>query len=594
MAIAFGAGAQTLRELFCGDVDYQVPVFQRSYAWDTEKAIALLDDIMTRWADGRDDTGGAAAGHSVAPYFLGAVVFLDKSDPDALGDQEAGSAGARKLYDIVDGQQRLITLTLILAILRDLALGDEAFSDADELRRAVVTDARTSDGTAATVLAPRPEDALFFWDTVQSDGATLGDSDDEPMAASLKRVVENRDALRLKLVAVDPEQRGDLGRFVLDSCPLISARTNDIENAFDIYLKLNVTSEDLAPADIIKANALSRCTSEAEERRLDQVWMQCERGLGAKRFEELFSFIRTMHGDTRKPILPENLRLLAEKPGPGDFVEGVIEPGARWLKRVRSAADADNAEDADIRRWLIYLGWVGHSEWVPVVMSWFERHDTNKRRTLAFLQTLDRLVYGLLVLGFGQSRRAIRFRRIVVALRDNDAFESIPEMSLTADEQRMILYHMSTDLHGRSRQTCRLVLQRIEDHIGGLLTPRPQTGWTIEHILPRRAGRSQAWANAFPDAEARQIAIRLLGNTALVSSQDNGSARNADFAEKQAIFFRRDGPHPFQITQELSELPAWTQTELAARDARFMNIVRELWGFQGPAGLEIDFSPRGE
>lgn len=85
-----------LSKVFSSDFDFKIPDYQRPYAWGVEEAGQLLEDLSD--ALGRDED---------EPYFLGSVVLVkDPSGPAA---------------DIIDGQQRITTVTDLLAVLRDLA-----------------------------------------------------------------------------------------------------------------------------------------------------------------------------------------------------------------------------------------------------------------------------------------------------------------------------------------------------------------------------------------------------------------------------------------------------------------------------------------
>lgn len=84
------------RLLHDGDYEFVIPEYQRPYAWGTEESLQLLADLV-----------GALERDTDEPYFLGSIVLVKA--PNAVR------------AEVIDGQQRLTTLTLLLAILRDLA-----------------------------------------------------------------------------------------------------------------------------------------------------------------------------------------------------------------------------------------------------------------------------------------------------------------------------------------------------------------------------------------------------------------------------------------------------------------------------------------
>ena len=99
----------TVTDLFSFPFHYSVPSYQRPYSWTTEEAGQLLEDVLA--AAGLSGPEGAEP-----DYFLGAILLLDAAGGDLPKprDREA------RYFEIVDGQQRLVTLAVLAAVLRDL------------------------------------------------------------------------------------------------------------------------------------------------------------------------------------------------------------------------------------------------------------------------------------------------------------------------------------------------------------------------------------------------------------------------------------------------------------------------------------------
>lgn len=108
------AAEQTIGEVFSNTYDFTVPHYQRPYAWTTEQAGELLDDLLAAAA-------GEASVKESDPYFLGSVVLIK-------AEKEPHS-------EVVDGQQRLTTLTILLSVLRAHVSSDFAKPLAKRLYR---------------------------------------------------------------------------------------------------------------------------------------------------------------------------------------------------------------------------------------------------------------------------------------------------------------------------------------------------------------------------------------------------------------------------------------------------------------------------
>jgi uncharacterized protein with ParB-like and HNH nuclease domain len=95
-----------LQELLASQVRFVVPPFQRRYVWTGAEWRRLWDDLLS-------------TAHSLdgPHHFLGPVVFLHPSDG------RSDNTGAARVLDVVDGQQRLITIQMLIAAFRDVAVG---------------------------------------------------------------------------------------------------------------------------------------------------------------------------------------------------------------------------------------------------------------------------------------------------------------------------------------------------------------------------------------------------------------------------------------------------------------------------------------
>jgi len=98
MPSALTAHEQPISRIFSNDYVFNIPSYQRPYAWTTEHARDLFDDLVGFMQNSLQTV------EDMPPYFLGSMVLIkSETQPKA---------------DVVDGQQRLTTLTLLLSALR--------------------------------------------------------------------------------------------------------------------------------------------------------------------------------------------------------------------------------------------------------------------------------------------------------------------------------------------------------------------------------------------------------------------------------------------------------------------------------------------
>jgi uncharacterized protein DUF262 len=94
------AHERQVSKVLCTDYDFAIPAYQRPYAWEPEQAQELLEDLSH-----------ALDHSSQEPYFLGSIVLVKPEDDPQC--------------DVIDGQQRLTTLTILRAVLRELSQNEK-------------------------------------------------------------------------------------------------------------------------------------------------------------------------------------------------------------------------------------------------------------------------------------------------------------------------------------------------------------------------------------------------------------------------------------------------------------------------------------
>lgn len=140
----------TPQKIFVDHIQHEVPAFQRRYRWTQEQQWEPLWEDVSGLAESIIETG-----HS-DPHFVGAVVLLP------LGGHRIGRVNKRS---VVDGQQRLITLQLLLDAVREVCQQRGHSSAAERLRDLVEIPERHRHNSA------NPDDAFKVWPTLVDRGA---------------------------------------------------------------------------------------------------------------------------------------------------------------------------------------------------------------------------------------------------------------------------------------------------------------------------------------------------------------------------------------------------------------------------------------
>lgn len=565
MAKTLEAHDKLIREIFEGSYQFEIPDYQRPYAWTTGQATELFDDLYSAMQDARVSGSGSQ-------YFLGSIVLI-KNDRDPKSS-------------VVDGQQRLTTLTMLFAVLRTV-MPDAA----DDITDFLYKKGKFSLGEKNEYrLTAREEDADFFRTHIQEPGgiAQLVAST-EKLKDSRLRYRENATLLLEKAKALSPDDRNALWKFLANDCSLVVISTPDLEAAYRIFSVLNNRGLDLAPIDIIKAEVLGsirRMGGEDEAHTYSKKWSKIESQLGRDAFGELFGHIRSIYAKQkqRATLVKEFKERVTEYKTPIDLVDKVIEPYAKVWDFVRNAdfeADKQAETIRNINEYLSWLNRVDFKDWVPPALLYSKRFRQQPKLLVAFFKALERLTYFLLVTKVGINERIEIYAALTKEI-EPDAFTgdlaALTTLTLSDAQKRKFVAALDGNVYDdlpKARMALVLRLESLMRDDGGA---QLQDAVSLEHVLPQTPPDGSDWIKWFPDKDERDYWTHRLANLVPLDKKKNSSARNYDFAKKKEVYFNDKGTDsPFVLTQKVRKENEWTPTLLAERQKRLVGALKDHW-----------------
>lgn len=559
MATSLKAEEYRLEKIFSDDFVYSIPPYQRPYSWTEDQASELLDDILAAQPESHQEA---------VPYFLGSIVLIkDASQPEA---------------DVVDGQQRLTTLTILLAVLRDMAKSTEI---RDELNRFIWQRGSTITGRADHFrLTLRPRDRDFFRDHVQKDGAVsdLVAKDPAGLADTRRRVHENARYFWGELSNLSEVAREGLAAYLIQHCYLVVVAASDRSAAYRIFAVMNDRGLDLSPTDILKAEIIG-ALPEAQRDAYTEAWENIEEELGRGRFRELFGHIRMLHARTKAKgnLTDEFRRDVADHFDPARLIDDEIGPLAEAFQVVRDASfeATQGAESVNVP--LVQLSRLDNADWVPPAMAFVRAHDNDPAHLAKLLADLERLAYGLLLLGANVTNRIARYGRLLRDLSDQkDLLSDGSPLQLDPNEQNRIVEALDGPLYWRQR-VCLPVLLRLDSLMADAGARYEHKVISIEHVLPQTPPAGSLWIEWFPDDDERQVWTQRLGNLVLLSRRKNTAAQNFEFDRKRDTYFKKGGVAPFALTADVLNSNSWTPEHLSERHQRLRELLTTHWRLNG-------------
>ncbi|MCQ4084346.1 DUF262 domain-containing HNH endonuclease family protein [Streptomyces sp. RB6PN25] len=546
-----------LHKVFCSDYDFRIPNYQRPYAWQPEQAEQLLSDL----AEALDSSGDE-------PYFLGSIVLV-KEPRDAAAD-------------VIDGQQRLTTLTILLAVLRDLA---EDPGLQAELDAQIAEPGKMTLGlTAKPRLTLRSKDAGFFRTYVQTKGsiATLLELKTDKLKTDAQQALQaNARALHLQLSTWSPERQLKLVQLLAARTFLVVVSTPDLESAHRIFSVMNARGLDLSPADIFKSLIIGDLDLATGDDCAAK-WEDAEESLGRDDFADLFLHLRMIFAKerARRELLkefPEQVLNRYFLPGKAqDFVNDVLVPYANAYEQIRDHSYSTPTGAEQVNAWFRRLAQIDNNDWRPSALWALRNHGQDAGWLDRFFRTLERLAASMFIRRIYTTPRVLRYAELLKELDGGYELDA-PSFTLTGDERAATRERLAGPIYldTRTRKYVLLRLDEVLANSSGAVYAYPLI--TVEHVLPQKPKTGSRWLDDFGEDERERWTHRL-GNLVLLNRAKNSEAQNYDFATKKAKYFTSKlGTVNFALTAQVLNYETWTPEVLAKRQDYLLTALSTEW-----------------
>ncbi|MGT2463368.1 DUF262 domain-containing protein [Sinomonas atrocyanea] len=550
------AGEVQLGKLFTAEYDFTIPDYQRPYAWGKDETLQLLDDLKS-----------ALEGDLDEPYFLGSVVLV----------KEKGAPSA----EVIDGQQRLTTLTILFAVLRDLA--HDAALRADIQKFVEEPEVLWDDQPARPRLHLRTRDAKFFREHIQTNGAVpslIRLSDNQVKTDAQKSIRDNAQALFETLSAWRPENRTRLLKMMATRTFLVVVSTPDLNSAYRIFSVMNSRGLPLTPPDIFKSQVVGSIP-ERERGDYAELWEDLEEELGREEFGDLFLYIRTIVAKTRavRSLLVEFpdqvLKDYLPKRG-SRFVDSILEPYALAdLRLINQDFDAGGQWD-NVNSWLKRLVQLDNDDWRPAALWALKNHKDDAAFLDTFLRKLERLAASFLLRRIYTTPRVGRYLELLKQLDNGDGINA-GAFELTDEEKMETRARLDGDIY-LVNPVRKYVLLRLDS----IIASNPGASYahkiiTVEHVLPQKPKHASQWLRDFTDDQRAHWTHRL-GNLVLLNRTKNSEAQNYDFDVKKSKYFTSSkGSALFALTTQVLSYEEWTPEVVEQRQVELTKRMTDEW-----------------
>jgi predicted transport protein len=551
-----------LTQLLEGPKQFIVPVFQRDYSWGTKHCLQLWKDVARV---GSDDTAKA--------HFVGSVVYIAAEDIKA--------PLARWL--LIDGQQRLTTLTLLLAALRNrlpaVAADAQPPEDVDLPSRVELEDYYLCNthgkGDRRYKLHLRRVDQETL--TALIDGKPL------PKGAS-DCIVQNFEFFTERLASAD---LGLVYRGITKLVAVDVSLTRGQDDPQMIFESLNSTGLDLTQADLIRNFVLMRQEEEPQTRLYQDYWQPIEAAFGPRYRTDFDKFVRdylTIRLRPAKQFKADEIYQQFRNYFHGLAADTTIEALLADLKRFGgyyasfSFGHEEQTRLREVLRRLRQLVEVAS----PVILRLYDCYA--RARTLS----LDEFVAAVELL------ESYVFRRSVCDMQTRSLGQIFSSLAYRVREEAPLL-SLKVALHrqGKKRRFptdaefrealetrdvydmrhCHYLLDRLENDSREKIDT---SSFSIEHVMPQNPDLRPEWqAMLGPEWKTvQEVWLHRLGNITLTAYNSPYSDR--PFVEKQTTP-KGFNESPLRLNKFIREQQTWTPAQMEKRGKDLAARALSIW-----------------
>ncbi|MGW9477787.1 GmrSD restriction endonuclease domain-containing protein [Saccharomonospora azurea] len=555
------ANETTLRNLLQGERQYVVPLYQRPYSWERRDLQQLWSDLLS-----------VAGGHNDASHFLGSVV---------LAPSPSNTPASVQSWLVVDGQQRLTTLSILLCAIRDHVASE------NERLSARIDDLylfnQYASGLERYTLLPTQADR-DSWLALLERAPNAGGEDKIGLAYRF---------FRKELIAFGDNEEGHdfahIEQSIAGRLSIVEIAAHPDDNVHRIFESLNHTGQPLTQADLLRNYLFMRLPNKAKVV-YDQQWLPLQKLLDNKQLEELVWLDLVLRGDDRATqdgvyqAQQNNLNKLTTEEDIQAWISELHRKARLFRKVLNPEAEPNNTLRRALQRLKDWGAHVVHPIALRVLIA-HEDEELSAHEAARALRVVESFLVRRILVGIGNTNA----NRILMSLV-KELGESVPSASEVTKILSGPRKRFPTDQHlkdavlannfywtGRGPQRSYILRCLEEDYRHGEPIDFSRSKLTIEHVLPQsltREWRDMLAKGLPPDEtpeELHRSLVHTLGNLTLTAY--NNKLGNDDFDTKKQIL----ADSGLSMNREIANAESWGSTEIRNRGRALADRAIRIW-----------------
>ena len=553
--------------LATNETTFAIPVYQRNYDWSLIQCKQLLHDIIET---GKND--------KINAHFIGSIVYVHDDVYTASGLTE---------LTIIDGQQRLTTITLIYIALYKLA---------QQLENQMLVN-RIHKTYLINEFAPEAE-KLKLKPTENNKEALrhIINSENKEEFKGYSKIIENFNFFKNSITADNYEtiQRG-LSKLIFIDIALDRQR----DNPQRIFESLNSTGLELSQADLIRNYILMGLSRTNQEKIYKSFWEVIEKNAKDETLNQtrVSDFIRDFLTLKNKEIPNKSNVYVTFKQNYPTATVDVLEENLSEIKSLskfyNKLVNPKNEEDKAIRQQLEFINKLEINVAFPFLMKVYEDYSNgiiDKQIFISVLALIQSFTFRRFIVGLPTNALNKIFMSLYDKVEQNNYLFSIQKSLLLRSGVQRFPRNTETknalkekDVYNIKSKNRTYLLERLENHQNNEpVAIEGNSDITIEHIFPQNP--DPKWKIELGNDEYNYIKenyLNTIGNLTL--SGNNGKLGNKYFTEKQVMNDEnKEQGYKFSrlwLNRDLQTLSKWNRIEIENRANVIANRFLNIWQY---------------
>ncbi len=546
---------------------FTIPSYQRPYVWGEDQISELLSDTTYFMRE-----------HNDSDYFLGSFVFqpIEKNIEEVKFEERS----------LLDGQQRITTLLLIIAVIRDRIKDDTGRKTAKKYIYHEENTYEDRPERVKIVFEIRPETQNFIDRLAKEEGITQNKDeleiiDKETSDTSVKNMIKAIDIINKYFDAYNEEDLVRYTLFLYKNVMMIYVSATNLDDAFRLFTILNDRGVPLRNSDILKSVNLGKLTNEDDKKKYAKLWEEAESDLGDD-FDRFLSYIRTIlvkekakltllqefeekiyleHKSNTNPRLEKGLKTF-------EYINRFL----KIYKKIIIEGDYHLNKEYEFDNLIkvMRLGFPS-TDWIPPLLLFYDKYGDENLNT--FLLLLDNKFSADWFTRKTPTERIESMNRITKAIEDSKNSKGIiDDPSLFSFNEDDFMEEVDNTTYQNKLFAKYLLLKLdflFQDHSHRM----NHETISVEHILPQNPAENSLWVQTFTE-EQRDTWTDKIGNLVLISRRKNSSQGRLDYEDKKTKYFEKNittCPRSLRVMQNKQ----WDLATLKNNHEESINKIKE-------------------